>query len=342
MRNLTTASEQLFRRTPDECFASLAALSEHCSGQKKRSLEIWQSPRALTAQPAETGRLTLAAGDDRVLEFNDWSFSQLCRLSGVAKDTVNRLTAGTAAEVFRETLPRGNRPLQLFAEGQDLRSIHAASYTRLFNAEVISVIEEFGDEFHPPPDGEHGATGLYAGQQDAFIFLIDPGGWTEIQGEAFAPGFFVHNSEVGCRSVGIETFWFQRLCKNHIVWDAVDVVQFTRKHTAKVHEALDEIRRHIETLIQRRDARRDGFARVITRAMQTPLGGDAEEVQKVLGQHGIARHLAQQAVEIARRNGTLSIFALVDALTRLGGNVSYAGQRVEHDQKAARLLSLAV
>ena len=54
-----------------------------------------------------------------------------------------------------------------------------------------------------------------------FCFLIDPAGWTEIGGQAFAPGFFVWNSEVGSRSVGIETFWFQAVCQNHIVWDAV-------------------------------------------------------------------------------------------------------------------------
>lgn len=41
------------------------------------------------------------------------------------------------------------------------------------------------------------------------VFLIDLTGCTEINGEAFAPGFFLRNSEVGKRSVGIQTFWFQ-------------------------------------------------------------------------------------------------------------------------------------
>lgn len=50
-----------------------------------------------------------------------------------------------------------------------------------------------------------GATGLYCGEQDLFCFLIDPAGWIEIGEEAFAPGFFVWNSEVGRRSLGIST-----------------------------------------------------------------------------------------------------------------------------------------
>ena len=73
-----------------------------------------------------------------------------------------------------------------------------------------------------------------------------PAGWTEIGSEAFAPGFFIWNSEVGSRSVGVETFWFLAICQHHIVWDAVEVVEFTRKHTRNVREALSEIRRIIE------------------------------------------------------------------------------------------------
>ena len=66
--------------------------------------------------------------------------------------------------------------------------------------------------------------------------------------------------------------------------------------------------------MQRRDERRDGFVRVITQAMQTKLGHDAEEVQKVLSQNGISRQLAKQAIEIASPQGALTIFAVVDAL----------------------------
>ena len=113
----------------------------------------------------------------------------------------------------------------------------------------------------------NGATGLYCGEQDLFAFMIDPNGWIEIGGEEFAPGFFVWNSEVGRRSLGIQAFWYQRICMNHIVWDATDVIEFTRKHTASVQEGLGEIRRIIAQLVERRDVRRDGFHRVVTRAM---------------------------------------------------------------------------
>jgi len=184
---------------------------------------------------------------------NDWSFSQLCRLAGVSKDTLNRLRPETAGKALSETLPHSQRPVQILTSADHVRSVHGVTYTRLWDVDLLNVVREFATDFQPPqragfaaggeptrqagesvagddipfePDAEQGqastgGTGLYAGEQDMFCFLIDPLGWTEINGEAFAPGFFVWNSEVGKRSVGVQTFWFERVCANHIVWDAV-------------------------------------------------------------------------------------------------------------------------
>jgi hypothetical protein len=202
-------------------------------------------------------------------------------------------------------------------------------------------VKEFATDFQPPQEGMNGATGLYCGEQDLFAFLIDPTGWTEIDGQAFAPGFFIWNSEVGKRSIGIETFWFQAVCQNHIVWDAVEVVEFSRKHTANVHDALREVQRIIEQLVVKRDERRDGFVEVIRKAMREKLGDDAESVLIQLQKFGIPRGLAKQATELAREQGRFTIFSLVDALTRLTGKIEYAGERTEADQKVATLLALA-
>lgn len=271
---------------------------------------------------------------------NDWSFGQLAKLAGVSKETVNRLSPATASQVFAETLPRGSKPLQVFTDEEGVRSIHGTSYTRLFNADLVRMLQEFAVDFQPPQKGMNGATGLYCGEQDLFCFLIDPTGWTEIEGEAFAPGFFLWNSEVGKRSIGVETFWFQAVCQNHIVWDAVEVVEFTRKHTSSVHESFGEIRRIIEGLVARRDERRDSFLQIIRKAMVTKLGDDAEEVLQSLSKHGIPRNAAKEALAIAKEQGRFTVFNLVDALTRLAGEMRFAGDRAEADQKASSLLEL--
>jgi hypothetical protein len=338
--NLTRAHDELFRRTPDETFPSLVALWEHCHAEKERSTDRWRPPQTLHPV-AESNRLVLNLGDgNEPFGLNDWSFSQLCGLAGVSKETVNRVSADTAGRVLRETLPAGNKPLQVFTGDDLVRSIHGHSYTRLHNADLVTMLREFATDFEPPPRGSTGGTGLYSGEQDMFCFLIDPTGWAEIDGEAFAPGFYVWNSEVGKRSVGVSTFWFQAVCRNHLIWDATEVVEFTRKHTGKVGEALGDIRRIVEALVEKRDARRDGFAAVIKKAMGTTLGDDAEDVMKALTRSGVTKSLAKRAIEVAESKGRFTVFALVDALTRLAGELSNAGDRTDADQKAAGLLAL--
>jgi hypothetical protein len=353
----------LFSRGADESFATLHDLWQHCQEDKQRSVDRWHPPQAINTDPAG-GRFRIALGEDGTFDMNDWSYSQLCRLAGVNKDTLNRVSAATASQIFAETLPRDGKPLQVLTLDTTVRAMHGAAYTRLYNADLLSMVQEFATDFQPPqragvpvasraatdvdvpfdPDpgpAEPRGTGLYCGEQDMFCFLIDPTGWAEIDDQAFAPGFFLWNSEVGRRSVGIQTFWFQAVCANHIVWDAVEVVEFSRKHTANVHECFGQIRTIIEKLTQRRDERRDGFVAVIRKAMETKLGGNAEDVLKVLAKQGIPRAAAKEAVEIAERQGRFTIFCLVDALTRLAGKVENAGDRTEADERASALLALA-
>jgi len=287
MTTLTDASSELFARRPDETFESMQALYDACQESKSESQVQWFPPDGLVPDGHDT-RLLLGVGGVQH-ELTDWSFGQVCRLAGVSKDTIKRLSPRTASQALAETLPRGGKPLQVLSRDRTVRAVHPASYTRLHDIDLLSMVREFATDFEPPQKGIGGATGLYRGEQDMFIFLIDPTGWVEIDGESFAPGFFLWNSEVGKRSVGIKTFWFQTVCQNHIVWDATEVVEYSRKHTAGVEEALPEMRRRLHALVEKRDVRRDGFVEVIRKAMRERLGEDHEDAFKVLAKHGVIR-----------------------------------------------------
>ncbi len=339
MATLRRAHEELFRRTPDECFDSLDSLYQKCNQDREQSEDLWIRPDDV----ALTQDMTVGLEELSEFKLNDWSFSQLCRMAGVNRDTINRLSHKTASSALAETLPRSEKPIQFLTLDEQVRSIHGASYTRLWNVELLDLVKEFASDFSPPQTAmDEVSTGLYCGEQDMFAFMIDPLGWAEIDGEDFAPGFFLWNSEVGRRSLGIQTFWFQRICQNHIVWDATEVIEFTRKHTANVRDGLDEIRRIIEKLVARRDERRDGFVNVIRKAMIEKLGHDAEDVVKQLAQHGLPRGLIAESLRIAEQKGGFTIFSLVDALTRLSQEVRLVGDRTELDSKIGQLLALAV
>jgi histone H3/H4 len=328
----------LYRRKPDERFDSFESLYRRCQTDRELSEDQWVRPEDLIL----THDLTVAIGDNPDYTLNDWSFSQLCRMASVSRDTLNRLTSRTASRALEETLPKTGKPLQLLTRESSIRSVHGVSYTRLWNVELLDLVREFAPGFEPPQKAADGSsTGLYCGEQDMFAFLIDPTGWAEIDGEAFAPGFFLWNSEVGRRSLGVQTFWFQAICQNHIVWDAVEVVEFSRKHTANVRDGLPEIGRILEALAAKRDARRDGFVSVMRKAMSEKLGDDVDEASKRLAQEGFPKGLVKEAMQIAEQQGRFTIFALVDALTRLSQRITLAGDRVQLDAKIGQLLSLA-
>ena len=343
MTNLTRASRQLFQRPADERFESLAQLSQYCQATKEQSRRL-REPATEFRTTATDGLLALKVNGHGPYRLNDWSFGQLCSLAGTARDTVNRLRPETAAQVLNETLPQRldeETDLQaLVCDDTLVRAVNGEAYRRLWNADLVAMLQEFATDFEPPQKGIDGATGLYAGEQDMFAFLIDPKGWTEIEDQAFAPGFFCWNSEVGKRTVGIQTFWFQSVCQNHIVWDAVDVVELTRKHTRKVREAIVEIRAAIEQLAHKRDQRKYGFAQVIAKAMKTTYGTTVEEVQELLGNAGFTKALAKKAAEKARQTGRFTLWSVVDALTQLSRDAKYAGSRTDADQKASALLGL--
>ncbi|MBN8603398.1 MAG: DUF932 domain-containing protein [Planctomycetes bacterium] len=341
MANLVRASKQLYMRQPDERFKSFEALRNYCSDKKEQSEVKWIPP-ANVLPVSNSGEIKTKLLGEGIYSMNDWSFSQLCSMADVNKETVNRLSVDTAAQVLYETFPSaGLKPFQLMITSGKLRSIHGVSYTRLFDVDVLDVAMDLALDFSPPPIGMNGATGLYAGEQDMFAFLIDDKSWVEINGENFAPGFFIWNSEVGRRTVGIETFWYQRICANHIVWDARDVATYSRKHTSNVAVAVDEIRSMLRNLIQMRDDRKDAFAKSIRTAMSTKLGDDAEEATKAVSGYGIRMGFVKQAMDVMKAQGEFTVFGAVDALTRMSGTIPNAGERAEQDQRIGRLLSLA-
>ena len=117
MATLTKAHNELFRRTPDECFPTFEALYQKCADDHIASDDLWSRPQEIVL----THDLTLCVDDSSEFRLTDWSFSQLCRMAGVSRDTINRLSPKTASKAFEETLPHSDKPLQLLTTGEHIR-----------------------------------------------------------------------------------------------------------------------------------------------------------------------------------------------------------------------------
>jgi hypothetical protein len=125
--NLTQAHRQLFARPDDERFESLGSLWEYCHQQKTQSTDRWTPPSSLKPE-SDGSRLRLTLGSDGAFALNHWSFSQLCTMCGVSRDTLNRLSPDTASRALSETLPGGTKPLQILSTDHSIRSIHGVTY----------------------------------------------------------------------------------------------------------------------------------------------------------------------------------------------------------------------
>lgn len=232
--------------------------------------------------------------------------------------------------------------MQVFGRSEQLRSIHGASYGRLYDADLLNLIQEYANEFRPPPTADGETAGLYRGPEDMFVFLVNSTSWIEIGKELFAPGLFLWNSEVGCRTVGVSTFYWQAVCQNHIVWNATDVTEFSRKHTANVGDAFERIRIILDDFAKKRAERKDGFMDAVETAMQAKLPDDADKVIAMLKKQGIPQHWSKEATSMAMKKGAVSLWNIVDALTQLAGKIPNAGERTQLDQQAGALLSAVV
>ena len=66
----------------------------------------WHPPAEIRTAPSSSRLYLMLGGGDEPYHLNDWSFSQLCKLAGVSKDTVNKVSADTAGRVLAETFPQ--------------------------------------------------------------------------------------------------------------------------------------------------------------------------------------------------------------------------------------------
>jgi len=104
MVNLTRANSELLKRSPDECFKSLADLRGHCVTQRENSTEVWSKPQAVSAV-VQRDEVALNFEDGEARRLNEWSFGQLCTLCGVNAKTINRLSPKTATTAIGKRSP---------------------------------------------------------------------------------------------------------------------------------------------------------------------------------------------------------------------------------------------
>lgn len=363
-QQLYEASRQLFTRDPDEMYPSLQTLQDFLVNRDSRALEqdvdytdVAAEPTCDEDSPQDGQGLGLVLGTDYKVHLNDWSFRQLCGLSGAPSEFINRLTADLAAKVLNGTRElygkeqaEGRLLLQVNG-GTGCRAIYSRKYVRVPDSRVVATVQEWATDFVPAGQvagrdqggSLRDATGLYASDRDIFLFLVNESLPIEVSNpEVLFPGFMVWNSETRSKTLGYMTFLYRMVCANHIVWGAEEVCRGERRHIGETVEALDDLSHAIEAL-QQRAVGKDEVTATVKAAIDATFADDEEKVVERLRGKGMTKGMAEKTLKRAKMDpsfgGDFSVWNVVQGLTAAAQDSSHAEDRVKVEKFAGKLLA---
>ena len=374
--NLMTASNQWASRPADQRFWNLTEMHEATKGHALASREV---PIYLseTKVEAKGDDLVLVGRSGVPATMTNYAFHQLAGMAKAPGGYLTSLPAPLAATCLNTSLDkidgRHDRRAMLLRrseEGLTSHCIVSDRYTRVWNHEVISMLHKSCDPKvwkNPPawvsqandprarrateadcipgvsivkPGDMIGPSGLYASDRDMFAFMVNTGRILDGSPKGLSMGFFVWNSEVGDKSLGIMTFAFDYVCGNHIVWGASNVKALRMRHTGGV-------RRRAHTIVEATQLADDAaseFEAKVKFARTYEIAAKPEDVvAAVIKRIEIPASRVRDALDVAKRNelsygNPHSLWGVVSGLTQIARDMPHADSRHDLDVKAGRLL----
>lgn len=361
---LTACSTQWANRPDDERYTNLLDMQRHFNDLRERSLGKAVSSRALEFAPdPENPRdgLLVSGQNGSAAHMSHWSLGQMAGLAGAPAGYLRKLPAPLAADCLNYGM-KFDRDVEdvgvLLTKHDDLptpelRAATGPNYGRIWNADIINdLVRRFGDgrtgDFRVPGEfgreveiGKHNTT-LYASDRDMFIFLADEKNRIEVpnrrngQAGEMARGFFVWNSEVGSKSLGIAMFLFDFVCMNRIVWGVEQYSEKRIRHTISAPERwADDVTPLIEDMSQ-------SSAKPIEQVLQAAQEKKLEKVDDFLanrfGKTMVGKMHAVHEAEEGRPVET--IWDAVTASTAIAREMPNNDTRVELERKGGALLDL--
>lgn len=297
------------------------------------------------------------------------AFSQLAQLAGAPAGYLRKLPSAMAADCLNYGLhhARDVEEIGLLLQKNGDATVRAATgpnYGRIWDAEIVETLTDlYGDgltgRFRVPGEfGERVAvtkdnTTLYAGDRDMFVFLTDEENRIDIPNRRdgksgqLARGFFVYNSEVGDRTIGIESFFFDYVCRNRIVWGATGHQTFRMRHTSGAPDRwLEQLQPALRAYA---NASTEGVTDLVAAAQakriaSTEGGATVSEavngfLLKRFSKAQVSGIVSAHMLEEGRPIETL--WDAATGVTAYAKGIEYQNDRVELERKGGELLALA-
>lgn len=238
---------------------------------------------------------------------------------------------GWRAPPARPSPAAENGPMRLATEADVLR-----------NANHLGLSVKVGDPIGP--------AGVYAGDRDSFVFLIDD---RTLVSDGYRGGLcrgvFLWNSEVGDKSIGATWFYFDTVCGNHFVHGASGIKSVRFAHVGSVQRRWAESTRSIDKAAQAWDVR--GVEGFLAKCRALTLAAKRTEVIEVVAEVARAKRINLTSALIAEGYDAAerrvedfgppnTAWGLVSGLTAVSQLRKNAEDRAEIDRAAGRLATV--
>jgi len=364
-------SSEWFSRPNDERFLSLTDLHASVARRSQRSSTRIVESKAVRveARSDDPEKLTLILPDaDRAVTPTHWSFGQMCSLVRAPSSYLKELPAALAGINLQHGLlnhPAEHVKLLQTEDGRsELRAVTGPDYGRIWDHDIVAAVMKIagngtGDtrwkvpgvldwrtmHYNPFVDISRDTTTLYASDRDIFLFLVDDthpieaGRLPNGDPDLFFRGFYVWNSEVGAKTMGIATFFLRAVCQNRCLWGMEDFQEISIRHSKFAahrfaHEAEPALERYA-------DSSALGFVRGIRAAREQIVARRDEDRQSFLQKRGFSRAEAGKVIDtVLAEEGRPpeSIFDFVQGITAVARTRANQDKRIELEGKARTLL----
>lgn len=365
-------SSQWFRRPADEKFLSLGELREFVRDRSERSAVSTVESRLIGVRSSKDDleKLELQLPEGQVVEPTHWAFGQICQTIGAPASYLRSLPAPIATFPIQYGLGshRGEM-VKTFAtqvgDRVELRAMTSPTYGRIHDWEIVEAVSKIagngtGDTpwkvpglldwssmtYNPFVDVSKDTTTLYASDRDVFLFLVDDTHPIEVgrlssgEPDLMFRGFYVWNSEVGAKSMGIATMLLRAVCMNRTLWGVEQFNELTIRHSKG---GPDRFAREAEpALLSFANSSAQPVIEMVGNAKGAIVATNDEERLEFLGKQGFSKKEAHSIVDrILSEEGhpAQSVWDFVNGITAHARQTGWQDARVDLERAAGKLLA---
>ena len=363
-------SRQWMSRPDDQRFLSLDTLAEHVNNRSASAVQKIVDVKNIVIEASFSDPEKLTLNHEGVnLSPTNWSFGQLSSLASSPAGYLRKLPASIAAINLQYGLQSlRSENAKLYYSDDELYAATGTEYGRVHDIELVHAVQKIAgsgtgetrwkipgvmdwstSKHNPFVNPTKDTTTLYASDRDVFMFLVDDTHPIEIgklpngDPDLIFRGFYVWNSEVGSKTLGISTFMLRGVCQNRNIWGQED------KHSLIIRHSKNAPNRFAQeaepALLDYSTQSSTGILYNINQARSAVVASNDDERTNYLKTNGFNAKQAQHIINTVIKEEDVkpkSVWDFVQGITAVARDVKHTDERIQLEMLAGKMMSKAI